>query len=499
MNNLHLFLPCAGGVETYLADEAASIIGDKEAVQQQMGGVAVKASWRQALELNLHSRLASRVLIGVMQRPYRSEDDIYEAACDVAWEIWFTQKQSFKIDITATRSPLKSLNFAALRVKDAICDRFRHKTGERPNVDTQRPDVRIYVHLSAEHVSLYVDTSGEPLFKRGWRQDKGDAPLKETLAAAMLAASGWWDVSGKRNEPADDLAGGVADFGANAGATQSAQTTFQPLYDPCCGSGTIVIEAAQIALSIPAGGQRRFGFERLLPYQAHVWDAMKSIALYAGNTLATGQKDLKNIQIYGSDVAHRMVDFAQRNAELAGVSEIVQLRGGDALQRKPPCEVPAHGAVILTNPPYGERIEVAGVAGALAQGRSFAQDSRSAPRVHTVRPSITSRDIPRDEFDRPIQTWDESSQEAAPASAQTSSPRSPRETAEFNPEEGDFFLQLSAHWKTHFHGWIAHLLVPDMKLPGKMRLKETRRTPLWNGPIECRLFRFDIQGRKAQG
>jgi putative N6-adenine-specific DNA methylase len=435
MNNLHLFLPCAGGVETYLADEVRGIVGEghaeqrsalpsavlqhtlPSAVQQQMGGVAVKASWRQAMELNLHSRLASRVLIGVMQRPYRSEDDIYEAACDVAWEIWFTQRQTFKIDITATRSPLKSINFAALRVKDAICDRFRHKTGERPSIDTQRPEVRIYVHLSEEHVSLYVDTSGEPLFKRGWRQDKGDAPLKETLAAAMLAASGWWDV--KNSRPPEQL---------------------MPLYDPCCGSGTIVIEAAQIALGLPAGGQRRFGFERLIPFQAHVWNAMKSIAASACPALASGQNDLKitPLPIFGSDVAHRMVDFAQRNADLAGVGQSVQLRGGDALQRKPPCDVPPQGAMILANPPYGERIEVAGVAG--VAGR--------------------------------------------------------RETAEFDSAEGDFFLQLAAHWKTHFNGWQAHLLVPDMKLPGKMRLKESRRVPLWNGPIECRLFRFDVQGRR---
>ncbi len=435
MNNLHLFLPCAGGVETYLAAEAAKIVKEPDAIQQQMGGVAVKASWRQALELNLHSRLASRVLIGVMQRPYRSEDDIYEAACDVAWEIWFTQKQTFKIDITATRSPLKSLNFAALRVKDAICDRFRHKTGERPSVDTQRPDARVYVHLSAEHVSLYVDTSGEPLFKRGWRQDKGDAPLKETLAAAMIAASGW--------QPD------------------------QPLYDPCCGSGTIVIEAAQIALGIPAGGQRRFGFERLLPFQKHVWDAMKDIANNVDNITGRSIKDLKDLHIYGSDVAHRMVDFAQRNAQLAGVGEAVQLRGGDALQRKPPCDVPPQGAVILTNPPYGERIDVAGVAGA---GR-FATDRAS--------PYDLAEDAPL-------------APESAPAQRRLS-----RETAEFNAEEGDFFLQLAAHWKTHFDGWTAHLLVPDMKLPGKMRLKETRRVPLWNGPIECRLFRFDIQGRRA--
>ena len=433
MNNLHLFLPCAGGVEPYLAQEVAHILGDEAAVQQQMGGVAVKGSWRQAMQLNLHSRLASRVLIGVMQRPYRSEDDIYEAACDVAWEIWFTSRQTFKIDITATKSPLKSLNFAALRVKDAICDRFRHKSGDRPSVDTQRPDARIYVHLSAEHVSLYMDSSGEPLFKRGWRQDKGDAPLKETLAAAMLAASGWWDLKGG--------------------------PCHQPLYDPCCGSGTIVIEAAQIALGIPAGGQRRFGFERLLPYQAHVWDAMKNEALHADSIRAEGQKGLKNTAIFGSDVAHRMVDFAQRNAALAGVEHAVQLRGGDALQRKPPCDVPPQGAVILTNPPYGERIEVAGVAGA-----------SSERRVHRVSAGGFG---------------------AAPAE-----PRVARETAQLESGGTDFFAQLATHWKTHFDGWTAWLLVPDMKLPGKMRLKESRRVPLWNGPIECRMFRFDIQGKR---
>jgi putative N6-adenine-specific DNA methylase len=480
MNNLHLFLPCAGGVETYLADEAARIMGSSEAVQQQMGGVAVKGSWRQAMQLNLHSRLASRILVGVMQRPYRSEDDIYEAACDVAWEIWFTQKQTFKIDITATRSPLKSLNFAALRVKDAICDRFRHKTGDRPSVDTQRPDARVYVHLSAEHASLYVDTSGEPLFKRGWRQDKGDAPLKETLAAAMLAASGWWDVKGK--EPC------------------SSAPPLPALYDPCCGSGTILIEAAQIALGIPAGSQRRFGFERLLPYQAHVWDAMKSEALAAVETSLKALKDTEKLEIYGSDVSFRMVDFAQRNADLAGVGDVIQLRGGDALERKPPCEVPPQGAFILANPPYGERIEVAGVAGvagASNQRRDVSQDLRSAPRVHTVRANTSSREEPRDEFDRPIYAAQEGTSSGTGMEERADrAPRLSRESAEYNAEEGDFFLQLSTHWKTHFDGWQAHLLVPDMKLPGKMRLKETRRVPLWNGPIECRLFRFDIQGRR---
>ena len=416
LNQLQLFLPCAAGVEGYLADEVARTTGLRGRTGR--AGLMLDASWRDAMSLNLHSRLAQRVLVQLAHQPYRSEGDLYDAAAAVAWEIWFTPRQSFKIDITAQHSPLQSLNFAALKVKDAVADRFRHKTGVRPDVDTARPDVRIFVHLTTDHVSLYIDTSGEPLFKRGWREDKGDAPLKETLAAAMLAAAGW----------------------------DGSQGAALPLYDPCCGSGTIAIEAAQMALGIPAGWARRFGFERLLPYQAHVWQGIRNEAENAVVTRSEGQNRFQDGDapfIFGSDVSHRMVDFAQRNAERAGVAHAIEFRGGDALQRMPPCERPG---VMLLNPPYGERIAAAGSAGRNARERM-------------------------DVIER-----------AGRESAQT--------------EDGvDFFDQLAAHWKKHYSGWQAWLLTPDLKLPGKMRLKETRRTPMWNGPIECRLFRFDlIQG-----
>ena len=243
--------------------------------------------------------------------------------------------------------------------------------------------MRIYAHLTDTHLTLYMDTSGEPLFKRGWREDKGDAPLKETLAAAMIAASGW-----------------------NADA---------PLYDPCCGSGTIAIEAAQIACHVAPGLNRRFAFEKLLPFQPHVWDAIRAEADI--------QRVVSTVEIFGSDVAHRMVDFAERNAQRAGVAQAVQFRGGDALQRMPP----APSGVMLVNPPYGERIESGGVA----------------------------------------------SQE-------------------------DFFTQLASHWKKNYAGWTAWVLSPDLKLPGRMRLKESRRMPMWNGPIECRLFRFDMVAGTAR-
>jgi putative N6-adenine-specific DNA methylase len=382
--DLTLFLPCAAGAEGFLADEVKAATG--VAAKAHRAGVTLRGSWRDALALNLHSRLAQRVLVEVAHAPYRSEADVYAVAAAVAWEDWFDVKQTFKVEITAQHSPLKSLNFAALKVKDAIADRFREKRGARPDVDTQRPRVRVYAHLTADHATLYIDTSGEPLFKRGWREDKGEAPLKETLAAAMIAASGWQ---------------------ADA-----------PLYDPCCGSGTIVIEAAQVACRIAPGLARRFGFENLLPFESAAWRQLLE--------QAKSQQRESPVPLFGSDVAFRMVDFARRNAERAGVARFVNLRGGDALQRMPPIDTPG---VMLVNPPYGERIEAAGVAG--------------------------------------------------------------RERAQVEGA-GDFFAQLASHWKAHYAGWTAWVLSPDLKLPSRMRLKESRRVPMWNGPIECRLFRFDM-------
>jgi putative N6-adenine-specific DNA methylase len=381
------------------------------------------------MRLNLYCRLAQRVLVLVSYTEYRAEADLYRAALAVEWERWFTPRQSIKIEITAQHSPLTSLNFAALKVKDAVCDRFRETSGNvRPNVDTQWPDVRIYAHLTTDACSLYIDTSGEPLFKRGWREDKGDAPLKETLAAAMIAASGW--ASGD-----DDLL---------------------PLYDPCCGSGTVLIEAAQIACNIAAGSLRRFAFEKFVPFRAQEWAAMKKEAAEAVVKPEPGQAAL----IYGSDVSFRMVDFAQRNAERAGVADVIEFRGGDALQRMPPIDVSATGGgVMILNPPYGERIDVAGVAG--AGRRQDAPQDRSADDAQQGR--FGARELAHTE------------------------------------DGGEFFNQLASHWKRNFSGWSAWMLTPDLKLPGKMRLKESRRVPMWNGPIECRLFKFDmVAGRMAK-
>ncbi len=399
MNPFSVYVSVPLGLADVLAQEITQILGlPKSQLRIERTGVRLRTDAPGVMRLNLHSRLAQRVLIEVHQGQYRNEDEVYAAAAAVAWEDWFTVSRSIRVDVTANRCPLKSIHFAALRVKDAVADRFRDRTGQRPNVDTHRPDVRLHVHLEESQLQLSIDTSGDPLFKRGWREDKGDAPLKENLASALLALSGW-------SQPLGDAPSGCAQG--------------LPLFDPCCGSGTLVIEAAQVACGMAPGLMRRFGFERLQAFEANEWRRLVQAARDAIHAPLA--------PVFGSDVAFRMVDFAGRNAERAGVAKAAHFRGGDALQRNPPIEQP--GWMVL-NPPYGERIEAAGVAGA----RQHAQVA----------------------------------------------------------DGQDFMARLASHWKQHFAGWQAWVLSPDLELPARMRMKASRRTPVWNGPIECRLFRFEL-------
>ena len=403
---LPLFLPCAAGVEPYLAAEIGALMPAARLTTAR-GGVGLDGDPRDVMQLNLHTRLAQRVLAQVAHGEYRDENDLYALARSVDWTQWITPQHTLRVDTTAQHSPLRSLNFAALRIKDGVCDALRDASGERPSVDLRQPDLPLVLHVGETHASLYVDTSGEALFKRGWREDVGEAPLKETLAAAMLAAAGWQ---------------GRADAGG-------------ALHDPMCGSGTIAIESAQIACGIAPGLLRRFAFERTLPFSS---DAMRS-DLQRLRSQAQARIHPSAVPIFASDVSQRMVDFARRNAQRAGVAHAIEFHGGDALERAAPA-LPAglHGT-LMVNPPYGERIDAAGKAG--------------------------------------------------------------RERGETGLPD-DFAARLAAHWKraytAHPAGWTAQVLSPDMKLPGAMRLKATRRIPLWNGPIECRLFRFDLIAGSAR-
>ncbi len=415
LSPVDLFLPCAQGVESLLSQECERLLPAHTIIEPLRGGVQVlRASALTAFTLNLESRLAQRVLWPVASGHYRDEHDVYEICSQVSWKLWITPRQTLRVDTSAWRSPLKSLNFVTLRVKDAVCDSLRAATGERPSVDTRHPHLSLVLYLGPDHFTLYVDTSGEALFKRGWRDArggsvdvKGEAPLKETLAAAMLAAADWQ---------------GRASDG--------------PLLDPCCGAGTIAIEAAQMACGMAPGLQRRFAFEALAPFAPYLpqWRSLLSAA--------QARVHAPTVPIFAGDVSFRMTDFAQRNAQRAGVAHAIAFKTADALQRP----APSDAGTIMMNPPYGERIA--------PKGRG--QNATEPERLHA----------PRENF-----------------------------------ETGDasvFYAGLASHWKRHYAGWSAWLLTPEAKLPSLMRLKESRRVPLHNGPIECRLFRFDMVAGSAR-
>jgi putative N6-adenine-specific DNA methylase len=299
-----LFVPCAQGVEDLLAAELTAIAGAP--ARAGRGGAWVEGDLHAAMRINLECRLGQRVLWPLVDGPYRDEHALYELARRVDWTAWITPEQTLRVDVNAQRSPLQSLNFAALRIKDAVCDTLREATGARPSVDTRHPTLPIVLFLGPDHASLYVDTSGEALFKRGWRDArggsqgvKGEAPLKETLAAAMLAAAGWQ---------------GRAEDG--------------PLLDPCCGAGTIAIEAAQMACGIAPGANRSFAFERQLPFAPlrAAWQQMKQAARARVHAPA--------VKVHAGDVSFRMTDFAARNAERAGVAHAIEFKTADCSGRR---------------------------------------------------------------------------------------------------------------------------------------------------------------------
>ncbi|VBU34264.1 THUMP domain-containing protein [Burkholderia pseudomallei] len=406
------FAPCPRGLEAALAAELAQIaarhaIAPYDAGAQVPGGVHFRGAWAAGMAANLHSRIASRVLLKIAHRPYRNEQDVYALALEQPWERWFASTQTLRVDITAIKSPLKSLEFATLRVKDAICDRLREKTGARPSIDTAQPDVRVFAFLTAGDCTLYLDTSGEPLFKRGWRLDKGAAPLRENLAAGILRLAGW--------------------------------TPGTPLYDPMCGSGTFVAEAAQIALGVAPGVERRFGFEKLKQYDITAWQTLK-VATMDAKRAARGKRD--DLLIFGSDISGDMLEKARANLERAGVPSL-WLKQIDARNMTPPAAAPG---VIVTNPPYGERIEV--------RGRGPRGDVRE-----------TGKNRGGDEAFRRTHA---------------------------DSPDSEFFRALGDALKQRFAGWQAFMLSSDRTLPGQLRLRESAKTPLFNGALECRLFRFDL-------
>ena len=310
MTTYSLFVTCPRGLEAPLSQELEQFkCQDIRAVD---GGVACKGGMEQVYRINLHSRTASRVLLRLTKSGYRNEQDIYKAAKNIRWTDWFDLEQTFKVKVEGKRAQVKSLEFVGLKIKDAVCDVFRDACGARPSVGKIRPDIRIHAFIDERDIQIFIDTSGEALFKRGYRQDTGEAPMRENLAAGLLLLAGY-DGS-------------------------------QPFQDPFCGSGTIVIEAAWIATRRAPGLMRRFGFEKLKNFDAALWKKLQHEA--------ETQIRPAPASISGSDNDRHMIRAAVANAQAAEVDTFVRFEVKDAQDTRPNGD----GGILISNPPYGVRL-----------------------------------------------------------------------------------------------------------------------------------------------
>ena len=310
MTTYSLFVTCPRGLEAPLSQVLEQFkCQDIRAVD---GGVACKGGMEQVYRINLHSRTASRVLLRLIKSGYRNEQDIYKAAKNIRWTDWFDLEQTFKVKVEGKRAQVKSLDFVGLKIKDAVCDVFRDACGARPSVGKIRPDIRIHVFIDERDIQIFIDTSGEALFKRGYRQDTGEAPMRENLAAGLLLLAGYDGT--------------------------------QPFQDPFCGSGTIVIEAAWIATRRAPGLMRRFGFEKLKNFDAALWKKLQHEA--------ETQIRPASAPISGSDNDRHMIRAAVANAQAAEVDTFVRFEVKDAQDTRPNGE----GGILISNPPYGVRL-----------------------------------------------------------------------------------------------------------------------------------------------
>jgi putative N6-adenine-specific DNA methylase len=367
------FASCPRGLEEELGKELVDLgAGD---LTPASGGVSFTGDMPVGWKVNLWSRLAIRVLLRVAEGRYQREEDLYQAALAVDWPALFDVSRTLAVTTVGKHSPLKSLNFVSLRIKDAVCDRFRQVMEERPSVDTRNPDIPLTLFLTTDRYTLYLDLSGEPLNRRGYRIQAAAAPLNENLAAGLLRLSGW--------------------------------TPDVPLYDPMMGGGTILLEAGLMALNIAPGLKRHFAFEHLKDFDRIEWLRLRKDAEGA-------MADPRSLPIFGSDIDPMMVRAAGLNLKAAGLLDCVRVMEADFLNVNPP----ADGGFIVTNPPYGVRLSTGDMAG--------------------------------------------------------------------------FYKEVGDNLKQHFPGWTAFMLSADPEFPKLIGLQASRRTPLFNGPLECRLYEYRL-------
>ncbi len=368
----HYFASCPRGLEEVLQQELTDIHASD--IKKVDGGMLFSGDNEVLYRANISSRIATRILCLVKQGTYENEDDIFNAALAVEWTSWFALEKTIKVSTTAIQCPLKSIDFMTLRIKDAVCDIFREKTGKRPDVAVRDPDIKIHLFLEKNNFSLYIDASGAPLYQRGFRTASVEAPIKENLAAGIIKLSGW--------------------------------TPGEPFLDPMCGSGTFLIEAALIASNQAPGLNRDFGFMAWKNFDKTLFTTIKTSYLDK-----VTKKDF--LKIYGSDKDLRAIRVSKKNLTLAGFENSVQLVCKQFSEITPPY----NEGVLVTNPPYGERIG--------------------------------------EELDSAYPEW-------------------------------------ASSLKKSFAGWRTYFLTNDFRMPKLMRLSPSKKTPLYNGALDCRLFEIKM-------
>ena len=313
-----LFATTARGFEELLKSELTELGAQDAKVAQ--GGVHYWADDETLYRTLLWSRLSSRILLPIVQAKVFSDLDLYSAVVGVNWLDYFDEKVHFFVDFNGTNQEIRHTQFGAMRVKDGIVDYFERHGRARPNVDKEQPDIRIHAYLNRDDVVLSLDLSGDALHMRGYREDTGKAPLRETLAAAIVLRSGWQKGT--------------------------------PLVDPMCGSGTLLIEAAQMEAQIaPQLYRLHWGFDFWQGHNQAAWEKVKEEAL----ALAEAEKQRENPpHFYGFDLDHRVLQKAKQNAKNAGVAHLMQWQQGDVAAIKNPS--PNVAGTVICNPPYGERL-----------------------------------------------------------------------------------------------------------------------------------------------
>lgn len=371
---LQFFATTGKGVEEVLARELVALgMGN---VSQETGGVRFRGDMASCYRANLWLRTANRVLLPLTEFACQNPQELYDGVRTIVWERWLTPELTLAVDCNLRDSAMTHSGFVALKTKDAIVDRLRDHFGRRPSVDTKDPDLRVNVHLVKNRCTLSLDTSGAPLDRRGYRLARTEAPLRETLAAALLELTGW---------------DGTV-----------------PLVDPMCGSGTIPIEAALKAGRRAPGLLRQFGFERWPTFDRTLWQRLLGEA--REEALAT----LPSL-IIGSDMSARAVATARENCERAGVADLIQLAQRELADFTPP---PGPG-ILLVNPPYGQRLG-------------------------------------EEEALKPL------------------------------------YRQLGDVMKQRCKGYTAYVFTGSSELAKCVGLKATRRIVLFNGPLECRLLKYEL-------